>query len=112
MLVGGGAWLRVDDGQARAPFEVSDERRAELGIVRHAEFVSGGQQQFHPAPALVLHEVAFEVLADHVRMAAVFRRIRRRTTQHLRKKGRDVRGMVGAHVAKTGASNASCATRS
>ena len=28
---------RVDHGQARAPFEVADDRRAELGIVRHAD---------------------------------------------------------------------------
>ena len=88
----------VDNGEARSPFQVSDQGGAELGVFGELQLVGGLEEEGHPAAPLVLREVPVEVLLDHVRMAAVLLGIGRRAAEDFREEGGDVSGMVGAHV--------------
>lgn len=92
--------LRIDDRQARAPLQVSDQRGAEFGIVGHARCVRRFQQQRDPTPAHVVRQMTIEVVLDHVRMAAVMLRVCCRPSQHLRQKRRHVARVVRTHVRK------------
>ena len=71
--IGGGSWLGIDDCQPRAPFKISDQRGTELRVIGHLEFVRRVEQQTDPEAALLMGEVAIQVLLDHVRMSAVAR---------------------------------------
>ena len=61
----------VDDGQARAPFEIGDEGGAELGAGGKLELVGGFEEEPDPAVALLLGDAFAEVVADHGGVAAV-----------------------------------------
>jgi hypothetical protein len=61
----------VDDGEARAPFEVSDESGAELGVGGEMEFVGRLEEKGDPAVALLLSDAFAEVMTDHGGVSAV-----------------------------------------
>src|SRR5262249_54070958 len=92
-----GAQLRVDDREPCAPLEVRDERRAELRLVRDAAFVRAAKEELHPALALLLREVAPDVVANHGRVTAKLRTIRLGPAEHLGDEARHVIHMVGLH---------------
>ena len=61
----------VDDGEARAPLEIGDEGGAELGVRGELEFIGRFEEEGHPALALLVCDVAVEMMADHFSMPTV-----------------------------------------
>jgi hypothetical protein len=98
VLVDRRSGLRVQDRQPRSPLQVAHQRGPELGVVGYLHFVGRVEEQVHPAPALLLGELAIEVPLDHVGMASVLAGIRLRAAEHLGEERSHVGGMVGAHV--------------
>src|SRR5262249_19032163 len=94
------AGLRVDDRETPAPLEVTHERGAKLRIVGKPELVGRVEKERDPLAPLLLREMAIEMAANHVRVAAVRSRILGGAAQHFREERRDVLWMVRAHVRK------------
>src|SRR5688572_10453888 len=69
--IGCGARLRVDDCQARTPFEITDQRRAKFRIVRHLQFVCGVEQERNPFTSMGLSKMAVQMVLNHGGMPAM-----------------------------------------
>jgi hypothetical protein len=81
---------------------ITDQSRAELRVVGHAQFVRCLKQQTHPTAPLILPQVAIEVALNHVRMSSMLLRVCRRAAQDFPQKSRNVPRMVGTHVREDG----------
>src|SRR4029079_8838410 len=62
--------LRIQNGQARSPFQIGDEGGAELGIRAHSDLVRAVQEERDTALPLGVGEGASEMALDHVGVAA------------------------------------------
>ena len=83
----------------RAPFEVGDERRAELGIRGQAGVVGREAHQRREAKTLLGCDREAAVLGEHALVAAELAAVAGRAAEHLDPPGGDVRAMLLAHAA-------------
>src|SRR5262249_42956705 len=94
-----GVWLGVSKRDARSPFEVRDQCRTKLGIVRHAGVVGGDTHQRCEAEPLLVSDSEIEMLVQHPLVAAEFLAVGGRSTEDLAPPGGDIMAMVRVYTA-------------
>jgi hypothetical protein len=90
----------VDDGEARAPFEVGEEGGAELGVGGEALLVGGFEQEGEPALALLLGDAFAEVVLDHGEVAALVGGVVGRAAEDFGDEFCDVLEVLGVHASE------------
>ena len=91
----------IEDGDAAAPFEVTDQRRAELRVGWQADVVRGIEKELHPSLALWLVEHFADMVGDHDGVTtAVIRGVFWGATEYFADEVGDVTRVVGGHVLK------------
>ena len=92
----------VDDGEARAPLEVSDEGGAELGVGGEVEFVGGFEEETDPVLALLFGDAFAEVVTDHGGVSAVMGGVAGGATEDFGDEGGYVLEVLLGHVGEEG----------
>ncbi|MDB5533592.1 MAG: hypothetical protein JWO28_1907 [Hyphomicrobiales bacterium] len=97
-LAGDGTTLRIENCQARSPFQVADEGRSKFGIVRQPNFIGGIEHQRNPSLALNFGQMTPEMPADHAGMRPARCGVRRFISENYRDERRDVFSVMRIHA--------------
>jgi hypothetical protein len=93
------AGLRIVHGQAGAPLQVTDERRAELGVARQFGVVGCQAHQRRESETLLGSDLEVAVMREHRGIAAEPAGVVGGAAEHLAPPGRDVLAVLLADAA-------------